>query len=125
MSLLKSKLSLVNWSIVKKKRRFFSCEQKLIRTKMFSTILGNPLTCDCETLWLRNWASDEKNVIQDDPICYFPPQLSGNNNRNLFLLYFTLLIFYRKSFETIEDIKIHLWSQIIRFYWRCMSRNSS
>ena len=45
--------------------------------------LGNPLTCDCEILWLRNMASDERNIIQDQPICYFPQQLSGNPLRQL------------------------------------------
>ena len=45
--------------------------------------LGNPLTCDCEILWLRNMASDERNIVQDQPICYFPQQLSGNPLRQL------------------------------------------
>lgn len=46
-------------------------------------ILGNPLTCDCETLWLRNWASSERSAVEDEPICYFPSQLSGNPLRQL------------------------------------------
>ena len=45
--------------------------------------IGNPLTCDCETLWLRNWASDERSAIKDEPRCYFPTQLSGNPLRQL------------------------------------------
>ena len=28
-------------------------------------------------------ASDERNIVQDQPICYFPQQLSGNPLRQL------------------------------------------
>ena len=49
----------------------------------FVVIPGNPLTCDCETLWLRNWASSERSAVEDEPICYFPSQLSGNPLRQL------------------------------------------
>ena len=44
---------------------------------------GNPITCDCETLWLRNWVSDDQSAVQDEPICYFPQQLSGNPLKKL------------------------------------------
>ncbi len=45
---------------------------------------GNPLTCDCETLWLRNWASETPaSSIRDEPRCYFPKSLSGNPLRRL------------------------------------------
>ncbi|TRY61668.1 hypothetical protein TCAL_02125 [Tigriopus californicus] len=45
-------------------------------------IAGNPLTCDCNTLWLRNLASDT-NVVPDEPRCYFPRALSGKPLRQL------------------------------------------
>ena len=46
-------------------------------------ITGNPLNCDCETLWLRNWISSERNVVGDEPICYSPKALTGNPFKKL------------------------------------------
>ena len=54
-----------------------------MNTYLCPLLSGNPLTCDCEILWLRNMASDERNIVQDQPICYFPQQLSGNPLRQL------------------------------------------
>ena len=45
--------------------------------------LGNPLSCDCNALWLRNWASDEIGPIADEPRCSYPKALSGNPLRML------------------------------------------
>ncbi len=44
---------------------------------------GNPLTCDCNTLWLRNWVSSANANRTDEPRCYFPKALSGNPLRQL------------------------------------------
>ena len=70
------------------------------RTTHVSFFPGNPLNCDCETLWLRNWVSDEKNPIQDDPICYFPKQLSGNPLKQLRTSRFTC---DARSADLIQD----------------------
>ena len=40
------------------------------------------MTCDCNTLWLRNLASETK-VVPGEPLCYFPKALSGNPLRKL------------------------------------------
>jgi hypothetical protein len=47
--------------------------------------LGNPLNCDCETKWLRNWVSSQREsyYANDEPRCYFPKSLSGNPLRQL------------------------------------------
>ena len=60
----------------------FHFSRQILNSK-FLDFLGNPLTCDCETLWLRNWASVEQSAVEDEPICYFPSQLSGNPLRQL------------------------------------------
>lgn len=54
-------------------------------TKQLSThtLPGNPLSCDCNALWLRNWASDEIGPIKDEPRCSYPKSLSGNPLRML------------------------------------------
>ena len=49
---------------------------------------GNPLNCDCQTKWLRNWVSAQTPSVtpsdfQDEPRCYFPKSLSGNPLRQL------------------------------------------
>jgi hypothetical protein len=45
---------------------------------------GNPLNCDCETRWLRNWvSSQERQPSHEEPRCYFPKSLSGNPLRSL------------------------------------------
>jgi hypothetical protein len=43
------------------------------------------LNCDCDTLWLRNWVTDDGDgeVIRDEPRCYFPKSLSGSSLRKL------------------------------------------
>jgi hypothetical protein len=43
---------------------------------------GNPLSCDCDSLWLRNLAADTSTVA-DEPKCYFPKELSGSPLRKL------------------------------------------
>ena len=61
---------------------------------------GNPITCDCETLWLRNWVSDDNSAVQDEPICYFPQQLSGNPLKKLRTSRFTC---GARSSDLIQD----------------------
>ena len=79
-----------------------ACFQWAENSSFFAFLfLGNPLNCDCDTLWLRNWVSDEKSAIQDNPICYFPKQLSGNPLRKLRTSRFTCGP-YRSS-EIIQD----------------------
>jgi len=47
-------------------------------------VSGNPLNCDCETKWLRNWVSTQQpSVTHDEPRCYFPKALSGSPMRQL------------------------------------------
>ena len=54
----------------------------------FETYSGNPLNCDCQTKWLRNWVSTQTSSTtpsnyDDEPRCYFPKSLSGNALRQL------------------------------------------
>ena len=49
---------------------------------------GNPLNCDCQTKWLRNWVSSKTPATaprdwEEEPRCYFPKSLSGNPLRQL------------------------------------------
>ena len=56
----------------------------MIHNSLYSntTCAGNPLNCDCETKWLRNWVAELRyypiNEEQEEPRCYFPKSLSGN-----------------------------------------------
>ena len=49
-------------------------------TKLY---LGNPLTCDCDTLWLRRLVSEYAGVVEDEPRCHSPKELAGNPLRQL------------------------------------------
>ena len=69
---------MLNFSIIKGEKKY----------DYFLYKLGNPLTCDCETLWLRQWVADG-NIVQDDPRCYFPKGLSGSPLRILRISRFT------------------------------------
>ncbi len=66
-------------------RRFLRCLHTFFSSLVFFFFnVGNPLTCDCDTLWLRNWASESpSSSIRDEPRCYFPKALSGNPLRRL------------------------------------------
>ena len=46
-------------------------------------ISGNPFKCDCDTLWLRNLATDGHGVVSDVPTCQWPSSLAGNELRKL------------------------------------------
>ena len=41
------------------------------------------MKCDCDTLWLRKLVSEYATVVEDEPECYYPKELSGNPLRKL------------------------------------------
>ena len=75
-----------------------------MKIKFFKpSTLGNPLTCDCETLWLRKMVSEYAEVVEDEPRCYFPKELAGNPLRKLRTSRFTC----DKGRSRNDDSKIH------------------
>lgn len=84
---------------------FALCHRKYTTRTVFP---GNPLTCDCNTLWLRNWVSKSDDVVgaaaaneeKDEPRCYFPKALSGNPLRQLRTSRFTC---HGRASDMIKD----------------------
>ena len=75
-----------------------------MKIKIFKpSTLGNPLICDCETLWLRKMVSEYAEVVEDEPRCYFPKELAGNPLRKLRTSRFTC----DKGRSRNDDSKIH------------------
>ena len=49
-------------------------KDQIVKTKLF--LLGNPLKCDCELRWYKQWINDEWNPVEEtwlqDTYCRSP-----------------------------------------------------